>query len=134
MEKMEKIVISIAFILLAVGILSNALLAGKEVKDYIEINGKKISMDEIFKKCELKEIEVKNKSYSGVSLVCIIKIAEIRCPEEHHYTLIGSDNYQKTVSWEDMEKGILTKERSTIFPHLPGAFWVKNVIKIEVTK
>ncbi|MEM2935348.1 MAG: hypothetical protein QXF32_03190 [Candidatus Thermoplasmatota archaeon] len=132
MEKVEKIVVSIAILLLAVGILSNAFIPKKELRDYIDINGKKIATEEIFEKCELKEVEAKNKSYYGASLACIIKIASIENPEEHNYTIIGSDNYQKTVSWDDMGKGILTREKRAIFPHLPGAFWVQNVVKIEV--
>ncbi|MBC7128784.1 MAG: hypothetical protein H5T45_03515 [Thermoplasmatales archaeon] len=132
MEKAEKIVISIAILLLATGILSNAFIPEEELKDYIDINGKKISTEEIFEKCELKELEAKNKSYYGTSFSCIIKIADIENPEGHNYAIVGSDGYKKTVSWDDMEKGILTKEKRAIFPHLPGAFWVQNVVKIEV--
>ncbi len=135
MERAEKIVVSMAILLLLVGFLSNAFVSEKKLTekemDYIEINGRKISIDEIFEKCEAKEIEAKNKSYYGVPLACLIGMAEVENPEMHEYEIIASD-YQKTVSWEDIEKGILTRERNAIFPHLPKAFWVKNVIKIEV--
>ncbi|MBC7081469.1 MAG: hypothetical protein H5T44_04435 [Thermoplasmatales archaeon] len=130
MERAEKIVVSIAILLLAIGILSNAFFVEKK-SDYIGVNGKRFTM-EIFEKCELKEIEAKNKSYYGLPFVCLIEIAGVENPETHNYIIIGADSYQKTVSWEDMEKGILTRERRAIFPHLSGAFWVQNVIKIEV--
>ena len=53
-------------------------------------------------------------------------------PENHEYTIIASDGYQKTVKWENMKNGLLTKEGQSIFSDLPKAFRVKDIVKIEV--
>ena len=53
-------------------------------------------------------------------------------PEQHMYTLKGSDGYEKTVIWENMKNGLLTKDRESIFSDLPKAFRVKDVVTIEV--
>jgi len=53
-------------------------------------------------------------------------------PEKHEYMIIASDNYQKTVKWENMKNGIITAEGRSIFSDLPKAFRVKNIAKIEV--
>ena len=131
MEKAEKIVISIAILLLAIGFLSNAFISREELKDYIEINGIKIAAEKIFSSCEKKELKIGNETYFGISLPCLINMAGIKNPEEHNYKIMASD-YQKTVSWNDISSGILTEEKRAIFPNLPKAFWVRNVIKIEV--
>jgi flagellar basal body L-ring protein FlgH len=53
-------------------------------------------------------------------------------PEQHQYTLKASDGYEKTVTWENMKNGLLTKDRESIFSDLPKAFHVKDIITIEV--
>lgn len=137
MERAEKIAVSLAILLLSIGIVSAITLPeekmGEEkMGDYIEVNGEKLYMDEIFEKCIERQIEAMGENYTGISLACIINLSNVGNPEEHEYSIIGADGYQKTVSWEDMKKGILTEKRRTIFPHLRKAFWVGDVIKIEV--
>ena len=139
MERAEKIGIAIAILLLSMSLVSAIYLKEREEKTekivaegYIIVNGENISLDEIFKKCSIIEIEAMGENYSGVSLSCVINLSNVENPQEHEYTIVGADGYAKTVSWDDMKKGILTKERKTIFPHLRKAFWVKDVIKIEV--
>lgn len=132
MERAEKVAVVIAILLLFIGIVSALSLPKQKLVNYIEVNGKKLGIDEIFEKCSEKEVEAMGENYTGVSLACIINLSDIENPDEHEYTIIGADDYQKTVSWKDMQKGILTKEKRTIFPHLRKAFWVGDVIKIEV--
>ena len=76
------------------------------------------------------------KNYTGALLSDIINMSKIKNPEEHKYTIAGPGKegglYQKTVEWNDMKNGILTEDKRTIFPNLPRAFWIKDVIKIEV--
>lgn len=123
MERGEKISIVIAVFLLSVGIVSAIYQSVEEVGDTIEINGKKISIEEIFEKCSIGE---------EASLACIINLSGVEQPEKHEYTIIGADGHPQTVEWEDMKKGVLTKERRVIFENLPKKFWVKDVVKIEV--
>ena len=65
-------------------------------------------------------------------MACIINLSGVEQPEKHEYTIIGADGHPQTVEWEDMKKGVLTKERRVIFENLPKKFWVKDVVKIEV--
>jgi hypothetical protein len=48
------------------------------------------------------------------------------------YTIIGADGYQKTVTWEEMGNGIITKDRVSYFPDLAKAYHVKDIIEIKV--
>lgn len=132
MERAEKFAVSVAIFLMVIGIVSAISLPKQEVKEYLEVNGTKLSFDEIFKKCPEKELEIMEENYTGASLSCILNLTKIGNPGEYRYTIIGADGYQKTVSWDDMKKGILTKEKRVIFPHLRKAYWVGDVVKIEV--
>jgi hypothetical protein len=53
-------------------------------------------------------------------------------PKHHTYTLKGSDGYEKTVTWENMQNGLLTEDRESVFSDLPKAFRVKDIVTIEV--
>ena len=79
-----------------------------------------------------KTLEIEDKTYIGIHLSNLIKKIGISNPEQQQYTLTGTDGYQKTVTWENLQNGILTLEQQTIFSDLPKAFRVKNIITIEV--
>ncbi|HEB37436.1 MAG TPA: hypothetical protein ENI14_02095 [Thermoplasmatales archaeon] len=133
----ENTIISIAILLLLIGIISNIYVhATKSITsdDFIEIDGKKLSVNEIFSTYESKTIQntITKENYTGVSLEDIIKLAGIKNPEAYSYTIIGSDGYRKTVKWEDIESGILTKSLRVVFEDLPKAYMVRDVVKIEV--
>ncbi len=130
MERGEKIALILAIFLLLVGFVSALSLELKKekIKEYIEIDGKKIEISEIFKKCSIIEMH----NHSGIKLSCLINFSKINNPENYEYTIIGVDGYQQTVSWGDLNKGILTKEKRVVFENLPKFFWVRNVVKIEV--
>ncbi|HEC88497.1 MAG TPA: hypothetical protein ENI52_04180 [Thermoplasmata archaeon] len=139
MERAEKFALICAILLLSAGFASSLYLKKVEKKTeefleegYIEVNGINLGIDEIFKECSEKEISTFKGNYTGIPLSCIINMSGVENSDEHEYTIIGADGYSQTFSWEDIEKGILTKERKTIFPHLPGMKWVKDVVKIEV--
>ena len=53
-------------------------------------------------------------------------------PDQHTYTLHGVDGYEKTVTWENMKNGLLTKNQESVFSDLPKAFRVKDIVTIEV--
>ena len=135
----ENTIISIAMFLLLVGIISNIYVhATKSVasSDFIEIDGKKLSVNEIFSAYEPKTIQnvITKENYTGIPLEDIIKLAGIKNPETYSYTIVGSDGYRKTVKWEDMKSGILTKSLRVVFENLPKAYMVRDVVKIEVVK
>ena len=70
---------------------------------------------------------------TGVSLDDLVVKAGVPTPETHGYTIIGADGYQKTVKWENMKNGVLTRERQVCFSDLPKAFRVRDVVSIKVT-
>lgn len=94
--------------------------------DGILVGGNNLSLAELSGACGLREAG----GYSGVSFDCIVYEAGVVGPEGYSYTIVGSDGYQKTVNWGDMEQGFLTNESFAVFPHLPKAFWVKDVVEV----
>jgi hypothetical protein len=139
MEKPEKIVLAIAIFLLSTGLVSGIFLEQENDEystiysgGYIEVEDSLITMDNIFSHCSLQNSVTDRGNFTGVSLSCIINNTSIQNPEIHDYAIIALDGYTKTVSWSDMKKGVFTDERYAVFSHLPRAYWIKDVIRIEV--
>jgi len=142
MNKKEAIVAIVAIVLLSIGITSTIYVQSHQVEkgEFIKVANEKIYINDIFNKCKIMNISVDEKgiekNYEGVVLSDIINMTNLKNKEEHDYTIVGINpdggTYRKTVSWKDMENGILTKELRTIFPDLRRAFWIKDVIEIEV--
>ncbi len=80
-----------------------------------------------------KQINNSYGTFEGVTLTFVLEKAGVSQPEEHEYTFVGADGYKKTVSWIDLQEGLITRERRVIFANLPRAFFIRNVIKIEVS-
>lgn len=95
--------------------------------DEIRVAGSVLSISELSAACGLVEAD----GYPGIPFDCIIIQAGVDNPEAYSYTIIGSDGYQKTVDWEDIQQGFLTDEGLAVFPHLPKAFWVKGVVEVK---
>lgn len=71
--------------------------------------------------------------HTGYPLDLMIIASNVLDPEDHEYQVVGSDGYVRTFSWEDMEKGLLVEDgKKTVFPEKERAFWVQNVVRIEV--
>lgn len=100
--------------------------------DSLIINDTVFQKTEFFSTLSIKTIETNDGEKTGIPLNQMIQHVGISCPSCHEYTFIASDGYQQTVTWEHMNKGVFTEEKSVFFPDLAHAFWVKNVIKIEV--
>lgn len=130
----EKLIPLFALIILVIGATATAYVYAIQIDTKsVTINDQKYTIDQIFfiaKSCTIETFDGKN--YSGVALDDLIIKVGVRCPTCHEYTLVGADNYQKTVSWEDMQNGLLTLDRMVAFSNLPKAFRIKNVVKIEV--
>jgi hypothetical protein len=94
------------------------------------VNGQHYTMDQLF---SLTQPRTFNESqYSGIALDDLMLKTGVSQPEQHTYTLKGVDGYEKTVTWENMKNGLLTKEAESVFSELPKAFRVKDIITIEV--
>jgi hypothetical protein len=98
----------------------------------ISIKDESYAMLDLFQTFSNTTIQTDDGEKTGISLSELLRSTGIECPTCHSYIFIASDGYQQTVSWEDIEQGILTYEKRSYFPHLAHAFWVHDIIKIEV--
>ena len=130
----EKLIPIFALIVLLIGSLSSVYVyATTTNSDYITINGTDYTIDQLFFIGEQKSIESNSELFSGVALDDLIIKIGVPNPERHEYTIIAADGYQKTVKWENMENGLLTKDGMSIFSDLPKSFRVRDIVKIEVS-
>ena len=101
----------------------------KEESDFVEINGKEYDWNTIYDEFNTVDME----GHEGVPLDQLIIDAGVDSPEDREYKINGADGYTKTVNWQDMNNGILTVDgKKTVFEGKAKAFWVKEVVAIEV--
>ena len=129
--KKGKVLLLAAIILIAVGIGSTAYIylsqSSSEAETFL-VGKEEISLSQFFDVLEQRKIE----DYQGIVLGNIIEKAGVENPEKHSYTIVAADGFQKTVSWENLKEGILTREKRVVFSDLPRQYWIRNVVKIEV--
>jgi len=120
-----------ALLILLIGSVSSIYVyATQATTNTLLVNGQHYTMDQLF---SLTKPRTFNESqYSGISLDDLMLKTGVSHPEQHTYTLKGVDGYEKTVTWENMKNGLLTKEGESVFSDLPKAFRVKDIITIEV--
>lgn len=140
METVEKAAVILAAVLLCAGAASSLHLQQLQKEneslllgDVITVNGREMSMTDLFATCMQREVATARGNYTGVALSCLINKSGVAEPETHTYTVRASDGYAKTVEWGDMLDGIITEDRYTVFPALPRAYWIHDVVEIEVT-
>jgi len=104
--------------------------ATQSTTDTLLINGQYYTMDQLFSIAKPRSFN--DSQYIGIALDDLMLKTGVSNPEQHTYTLKGSDGYEKTVTWENMKNGLLTKNRESVFSDLPKAFRVKDIITIEV--
>ena len=102
--------------------------------DTFMVNDKAYGWDAAFEDFEVVTLESADGTpWTGVRLSDLVTDSGVANPESHEYKLVGSDGYTKTVSWSDMENGLLTKEeKRAYFPDLPKAYYVRDLVEIEV--
>ncbi len=119
----------LAIIILLVGIGSSIYVnSQKNDSTSITINNEEFTVAQISEMVEERSIEAE----TGFPLDQLIIEIGVDSPETHQYTIVGSDGYQKTVTWENMQSGILTKGRESVFPDLPKAYRIKEIVEIKV--
>jgi hypothetical protein len=122
----------IAIVILAIASISSVYVYATQTStDLILINGQHYTIDQLFSITKPRMFADLN--YSGIALDDLIVKTGVIHPESHVYTIIGLDGYQKTVNWDNMKDGLLTKNSEAVFSDLPKAFRVKDVVTIEVT-
>lgn len=126
----EKFIPIFAIAILLIGIFASVYVFATQVNtDTILIDGKAYTIDQIFSFTKPRAFVSLN--FSGVALDDLIMKTYAGCSSCHKYTLTGEDGYQKTVTWDNMKNGLLTKDGRVVFSDLPKAFMVRNVVKIE---
>ncbi|MEM0493199.1 MAG: hypothetical protein QXS02_04530 [Candidatus Thermoplasmatota archaeon] len=118
------------FIIILSGSLNIYVYVTRSNSEKVIINDKGYTIDEIFFIAKTRVID--STGENGAALDDLIIKAGVAHPERYNYTIIGADGYQKTVKWGSMKNGLLTRDRVSIFPDLPKAYQVKNIVKIEV--
>ena len=104
--------------------------ASQTTTDKLQVNGQQYTIDQLF---SLVKPRAFNDSQStGIALDDLMLKTGVSNPEQHTYTLKGSDGYEKTVTWDNLKNGLLTKDRESVFSDLPKAFRVKDIVTIEV--
>jgi hypothetical protein len=100
--------------------------------EIILINNQSFEIQVLFDTFSNTTIETDDGDKTGILLSEILTSTTIDCPSCSSYIVKAADGYQQTVNWDDMQQGILTMEKRTYFPHLAHAFWVRDIVQIEV--
>jgi hypothetical protein len=129
-------VLAIIVLLLAVGSTLYVQATKTEIteENAITINGNKYCLNELFDEVEKRTIQIDGDEISGIALDSLIEYSGVLCGSCNTYTIKAThpSPYQQTVKWDNMQKGILTDYSRVYFPDLARAFWVYNVVEIEV--
>jgi hypothetical protein len=129
----EKFIPLLALVVILISGISTGYVYATQIdKDTITINGGEYTIDQLFYMAETKTIQTIDGEKTGVSLDDIIFKAGIACPSCHKYTIKASDGYEKTVDWDIMKTGVLADYKKVFFPNTAKAFWVGDIIEIEV--
>jgi hypothetical protein len=124
---------------LTLGIIAIIVLAGsfsvlmynelsEEDTDTITVNDTEYTWDELFEDFEMTTLDEND----GILLNEIVEDTGLEAPETHEYVIKAADGYQKTVTWDDMQNGIVKENKETYFSELPKQFFVQDVVEIEI--
>lgn len=129
----EKIIPIFAMIVLLIGIFSAIYVHATHIDmNTIKINGQDYTLDQLFSIGVMRTIKTDEGEKTGIALDDLILKVGTGCPQCHEYTIKAKDRYQQTVNWNIMKTGILTDYGKVFFPDTAHAFWVRDVIEIEV--
>jgi len=129
----QKIIPVLAMTLLIIGIISALYVNAIQIsKDSITIKDQEYTYDDLFLLSGEKTIQTVDGPVTGISLKNIIKSIGVTCTSCSEYTIKAADGYEKTVEWNVLKTGVLSKENRVYFPDTPKALWVREVVEIEV--
>ena len=129
----EKFIPILALIVLIIGGISTAYVYATQInKDTIRINGQEYAIDQIFYLGETRTIQTIEGEKTGVALGDLITKVGVGCPTCYEYTIKAKDGYEKTVNWDILKIGILADFKKVFFPDTAKAYWIRDVIEIEV--
>jgi hypothetical protein len=129
----QKIIPVLAMVLLLIGVISALYVNAIQInKDTITIKGQEYTYADLFLLGGEKTIKTVDGEVTGASLENIIKSIGVFCTSCSKYTIKAADGYEKTIEWNVLKTGVLSKENRVYFPDTPKAFWVRDVVEIEV--
>lgn len=130
----EKLLPIFAIAVLLIGCFSALYVNAIEVDSKtIKINNEKYTINQIFSLVNTRTIVTDEGEKTGVALDdLIIKTGSI-CSSCNAYTFKSKDGYQQTVTWDYLEKGVLTQENRIYFSNSAHSFWVRDIVEIEVS-
>lgn len=129
----EYIIPLLALIIIIMGGISTAYVYATQIdKETITLNEQEYTIDQIFYIGKTKTIQTIDGDKTGISLEDLILKSGVGCPSCHKYTIKAKDGYEKTVDWDIMKTGIITDFKKVFFPNTAKAFWVSDVVEIEV--
>jgi len=129
----EKLIPLLAMSVLLIGIFSAIYVHATQVnKDTISINGHEYTIDTLFSIGIARTIKTDEGEKTGVALDDLMSKVGVSCLSCHSYIIKAKDRYQQTVSWDIMQTGILTDYDRVYFPDTAHAFWIRDVVEIEV--
>ncbi|MCG7851873.1 MAG: hypothetical protein MIO92_05070 [Methanosarcinaceae archaeon] len=132
--KFQKYLPIVAIIVLLVAIAATFFVNSNKIDaTQIIIDGEEYTINQFFQMAEERSVQAETgESGKGVALDQLMQAIGIQDPETRQYTLISADGYQKTVMWENLQNGILSIERESVFSDLPKAFYVEEIVEIKV--
>ena len=104
-------------------------------KEKITVNGLEFTVEELFGTLAAVNITGSDgKQYEGITLSDLINHTLLLDSQDLQYSIEASDGYKKNVTWADMQLGVLVRpDLMTAFPHLPGKYRVRDVVRIGPT-
>ena len=76
---------------------------------------------------------IEHEGRTGISLAELLSDAGVKDIEAHSFRFIGADGYQKEIPGTDIVNGLIDlNEKKVIFPTMAKAFWVRDLVEIEV--
>ena len=129
----ERIIPILALIVILISGSSTAYVYLSQIEtDTITINAEEYTIEQLFFMVDTKTIQTVEGEKTGISLEDMIQKIGVSCTDCYEYTIKAKDGYEKTVSWDILSTGILTDNYRVFFPDTPKAFWVRDIIEIEV--
>ena len=129
----EKIIPILAVVIICISAFSSIYVYATHIdKETITLNGNEYTIDEIFSLSKERTIKTVEGEKAGVALDDLILKVGIGCPSCNEYTIKAADGYQKTMTWDDFKTGVLSDFGRVFFPDTPKAFWVSDIVEIEV--
>lgn len=125
------LVLGIIALMIIIGSLSALVYNAANTKstDILTVNGKEYDWEALESDFDTMESE----GHSGIPVVDLLEDAGIDDPEGRSFRFTGADGYEKEVPFSDMDNGMIdTDEKKVIFPGLAKAFWVRDLVEIEV--